>query len=88
MKTGYPFLKIAQKHNLDYGDVLKAADYNRNMGSGHIGTEKSRDEMRAFMSIPSEAMRDMLEAYEQMRDLQSGVRDFSKGHYISGTVPA
>ena len=26
MKTGYPFLRISQKHNLDYGLVLRAAD--------------------------------------------------------------
>lgn len=30
MKTGYPFLRISQKHNLDYGLVLLAADKLKN----------------------------------------------------------
>lgn len=71
MKTGYPFLVIAKKHNLDYGQVLMAADYGRFTGTPP-GTERSQTGYAAFNSIPDAAMADINAASNHFAAQQRG----------------
>lgn len=72
MKTGYPFLQIAKKHNLDYAAVLMAADYGRFNGTPP-GTARSQAHYEAFKSIPDAAMEDIIAASDHFTQTQYGL---------------
>ena len=82
MKTGYPFLRISQLHNIPYETVLMAADYARNMGSGHVGTARSQAEYTAFNSLSEDAASAVRTANEEMRGMSLGLFDWQAGHHV------
>ena len=81
MKTGYPFLAISKKHNLDYADVLMAADYGRFLGITPR-TERAQAHYKAFMAIPDEAMKDIIRASNEFVRMQDGDLFWQNGHEI------
>lgn len=71
MKTGYPFLAISKKHNVEYGIVLKAAELFY------------KAVVPTFIQSGSALEADILSACAQHRDLQNGTRDFSEQYQIA-----
>ena len=82
MKTGYPFLRISQLHNIPYETVLMAADYACNMESGHVGTARSQEEYAAFNSLSPEAVSAVNTANDEMRGMSLGLFDWQTGHHV------
>ena len=82
MITGYPFLRIAQKHNLDYGDVLKAADYSR--AFGYIpGSIQTLEFYHAFIHMPKEALKDIQIANKEFLWMKRGDLDYNHRHEVA-----
>lgn len=82
MKTGYPFLKISQLHNIPYETVLMAADYARNMKGMQPETLRSWAEYEAFNSLSPEAEAAVHSANNEMRGMSLGLFDWQAGHHV------
>ena len=82
MKTGYPFLRISQLHNIPYETVLMAADYARNMKGRKPETPRSWAEYETFNSLSDEAASAVHTANDEMRGMSLGLFDWQAGHHV------
>ena len=73
MKTGYPFLTISKKHNVEYADVLFVADHLKNKGNFHEN----------IPALPIEVISDINKANDEFKGMQLGLFDWQAGHHVS-----
>jgi hypothetical protein len=82
--ASYPFLAIAKKYGLDYGDVLIYADihYNGNVPNTTEWACRAVDNVSAIEPDYA-AVQDVLSALEEFRAIQAGLRDWLTGEPIN-----
>ena len=81
MKTGYPFLKLSQKYNLDYSAVLIAADYMKK----HPQSHRYPQGIRAFAGLgpkPETILKEIDSVNYEFASMQAGFIDWQAGHEI------
>lgn len=78
--ASYPFLAIARKYGLDYGDVLIYADIhnNGNIAPRTFWYEQAINNVSAIESDYA-AVQDIFNALEQFRAIQAGLIDWNTG---------
>jgi len=79
----YPFLAIAKRYRLDYGDVLKVADHWRRNLQG-IESERTTPSLHNALLWPHEALGEITFANADFRAIQAGRIDWQTGNIISG----
>lgn len=72
MKTGFPYLRISQKHNVDYSDVLYVAD--------HI--HKKKDFHENIPALPVAVLFDIEDVKQQHDAIMRGDRPFSDQYEV------
>lgn len=80
MKTGYPFLAISRKHNLDYGVVLKTADYIRKHQKDAFSDYGIKE--LAKHNITPQILKEIDDVNYEFAAMQAGIIQWQAGHEV------